>query len=246
MKLKFWLMNKAIYYFSTCDLDDAYFIQYGAKKEEILRYPFASISEKDLPQKMVDKEERKSYKKMLGIEQDLMILSVGRSVYVKGFDILLKALENMQKNVCTYFVGGQCIEEYQKIIEEKQLENVFFVDNLDYQELKKYYYAADIFVLPTRSDTWGLVINESMTYGLPVITTDNCVAGDALIENDVNGYIVETENVEQLRNAIDKLIQDEKKREQFGKYNYKLMREWTFESMGKIVFEHIHRIVGDK
>ena len=62
-----------------------------------------------------------------------------------------------------------------------------------------------------------------MTYGLPVITTDNCVAGDALIENDVNGYIVETENVEQLRNAIDKLVQDEMKREQFGKYNYKLI-----------------------
>lgn len=245
-KLKYWLMSKAKYYFSTCDLDDDYFIQYGARKEEILRYPFASISENDLPDKMVDREERKAYKKMLGIEHDLMILSVGRSVYVKGFDILLKALEKMQTNVCTHFVGGKCTDEYQEIIKEKELRNVFFVDNLDYQELKKYYYAADIFVLPTRSDTWGLVINESMTYGLPVITTDNCVAGNALIEAGTNGYIVETENVEQLRCAIDKLLQDEKKREEFGKYNYDKMREWTFEAMGKIVFEHIRKIVGNK
>lgn len=244
-KIKYWLMSKAEYYFSTCDLDDAYFIQYGATKDKILRYPFASISEVDLPDKFVDKEERKEYKRQLGIEGDLVILAVGRCVYVKGFDVLLQALKDIPKNVSTYFVGGKCEDEYTTIIEQEQLDNIYFVDNIDYQELKKYYYAADVFVLPTRSDTWGLVINEAMTYGLPIITTDKCVAGNALIEDDVNGYIVKTESVDQLRESLMKLLSDEEKRYRFGKYNYERMREWTFEAMGKIVFNHIQEIIGE-
>lgn len=242
-KIKYYLMRKAEYYFSTCDLDDAYFIQYGATKDRIRRYPFASICEADLPKESIGKEERNRYKKMLGISDKLMILSVGRSVHVKGFDILLQALKGISQEVCTYFVGGKCISEYNDIIEKEQLSNIFFIDNVDYKELKKYYYAADIFVLPTRSDTWGLVINEAMTYAIPVITTDRCVAGNALIKDGVNGYIVKTENVEQLRDALVELMSDEKKRYQFGEYSYKVMRDWTFETMGKTVFKHIQEIV---
>lgn len=143
-------------------------------------------------------------------------------------------------------MGGECTEEYKEIIDHLQLQNVHFVDNMEYSELKKFYCAADIFVLPTRSDTWGLVINEAMTYGLPVITTDQCVAGNALIENGANGYIIESENSKQLEYALQQLINDKKKRDQFGQINYEKMRDWTFEDMGKVMFEHLQTIVEQK
>lgn len=242
-KLKYFLMSKANGYFSTCDLDDEYFIQYGANKNEIMRYPFASISKVDLPLSYIDREQKNQYKKLLGITTPKMILTVGRSVYVKGFDVLLNSLQGLSKDeVSIYFVGGECKQEYRKIIKEKKIENVFFVDNISQSELKKYYCAADIFVLPTRSDTWGLVINEAMTYGLPVITTDKCVAGNALIENGKNGYIIESENDKQLNDSIKKLLADSKKRESFGKYNYSQMREWTFETMGEKIYMHLKNL----
>lgn len=242
-KLKYLLMNKAEYYFSTCEMDDAYFIQYGATKERIRRYPFASIGKKDLPDRPLRDSQKKQYKQMLNIDEKVMILSVGRSVYVKGFDILLYALKDISPKIAVYFVGGECTAEYKEIIDRLQLQNVHFVDNMEYSELKKYYCAADVFVLPTRSDTWGLVINEAMTYGLPVITTDQCVAGNALIENGINGYIVESENSEQLAQAINKLIDNETQRDQFGKINYEKMRDWTFENMGNVMFEHLQDIL---
>ena len=50
--------------------------------------------------------------------------------------------------------------------------------------------AADVFVMPTREDIWGLVINEAMAYGLPVVSTDKCIAALELVKNGRNGYII--------------------------------------------------------
>ena len=79
-------------------------------------------------------------------------------------------------------------KEYINYISEHQLTNVFFFDFMNKELLFKYYQISDLFVLPTREDIWGLVINEAMANGLPIITTDKCVAGKELI-ND-NGYII--------------------------------------------------------
>ena len=55
---------------------------------------------------------------------------------------------------------------------------------------------ADIFVHPTETDVWGLVINEAMAHGLPIITTDGCVAGLELVKNNDNGFIIPVNNID--------------------------------------------------
>ena len=77
---------------------------------------------------------------------------------------------------------------------------------LSVRNLKKYYKMADVFVLPTREDIWGLVVNEAMAYGLPVVTTDKCNAGLELIQNGENGYIVSTDNYIELEEGIRKTL----------------------------------------
>ena len=57
-----------------------------------------------------------------------------------------------------------------------------FVEFKKKEQLADYYKAADIFILPTRGDAWGLVINEAMGYGLPILTTDQCIAGVEMVE----------------------------------------------------------------
>lgn len=244
--MKYCLMHKAKFYFSTCDMDDLYFIKYGAEKEQIRRYPFASIYEKDLPTKMVNSDEKRKIKEKLGITEKLVILYVGRSVYFKGVDILLKAYGTINIDAALYCIGGKCTEEYQRIIEEYNTQGVHFVDNIEFSILKQYYMAADVFVLPTRNDTWGLVINEAMTYGLPIITTDMCVAGNALIKNKVNGFIIKSESVDELADAIQALVCNEDLRESMGRKNYELIHEWTLENMGEIMWKNIKEIVMKK
>lgn len=245
-KMKYWLMNKAEYYFSTCEMGDDYFLKYGARKDKIRRYPFASISRNQLPKEFVEESTRSNYKKKLKIMCDRMILCVARSVYVKGIDVLLKALHDVPSNVCTYIIGGKCTEEYKKIINEYNIKNIVFIPNLSAEKINYYYKAADIFVLPTRSDTWGLVISEAMIFGMPVITTNRCVAGNALIKNGINGYIVEVENSDELNSRLIQLLSDKTLRRKFGNYNYNMMHKWTYEDMGKIMANHIEQCLQER
>ena len=94
------------------------------------------------------------------------------------------------------------------IIDEKKIENIRFIDFLKKEELVEYYKAADFFVHPTREDIWGLVVNEALAYGLPVITTDKCVAGKELIVNGYNGFLVEAENEKKLAEVIEQCIEE--------------------------------------
>ena len=204
--------------------------------------------EKDIPKQQISLVEKEKLKQNLGIEAVVTILTVGRAVPVKGFDVLLKAFQDIRQKEETsvkseswhlYLLGTECIPEYQRIIREENKERIHFIDYLPFHELKKYYQASDIFVFPTRGDTWGLVINEAMANGLSVITTNRCVAGDALVEDGVNGMIVPADDADALRIAMERMTADTELCRQMGKKNYIKMRNYTLEEMGKIVYSHV-------
>lgn len=102
-------------------------------------------------------------------------------------------------------VGDEPTQEFIGMNNNMKLDNVVFVGFKTKKELKDYYIAADVFCLQTRGDVWGLVVNEAMAYGLPVITTDKCVAGIELIEDDKNGYVIPVEDYELLAEKIMKI-----------------------------------------
>lgn len=99
-----------------------------------------------------------------------------------------------------------------------------------------------------REDIWGLVINEAMAHGLPIITTDRCIAGLELIENGEGGFIVETENVEKLAYAMNILIQNEELARKMSERNLAKIKEYTIESMAKVHLQIFEMIIsrGDK
>ena len=90
-------------------------------------------------------------------------------------------------------------------------------------------------MLPTWSDVWGLVINEAMAWGLPVITTDRCVAGMELVRNGVNGYIVPIQDTAALKEACTKILSEDYA--QMGKAALETIRPYTIENMAKAHLE---------
>lgn len=226
-------------YYSTSEEGDKYLLDYGAKKDKIIRYPFTSIKETDILTDKLSETEKERIKMELGITEKKVVLSVGRFIYSKGYDVLIKASKDLGEDVGVYIVGGKPTQEYLRLKEDYSVKNVHFVDFKLKDELKKYYMCADIFVLPTRSDVWGLVINEAMACGLPVVTTDKCIAGLELIENGINGYVVRTDGVNELKDAIKKIINDENLLEDMRKNNLGKIRTYTIENMA---LSHIERI----
>ena len=233
-RLKTGMISGASAYLSTGKAADEYLIYYGAEKPKIFHYPFTTLHEKDLLNEPVSQNEKLVIRKKLEIEEEKMILSVGNFIPRKGFDILLRVAKDMDKQIGIYLVGGKETDEYRRIREELGLKNIHYIPFMNQEKLRGYYLSADIFVLPTREDIWGLVINEAMSMGLPVITTERCVAGVEMLESEC---IVPVEQEEMLsRKIMDFLDNPEILKEQ-AKRNLKKSRTYTIENMAKVHYD---------
>lgn len=230
-RLKKWLVSSADGWISSGKYTTDYLLHYGADPDRTYEYPFTSLQEADIQDAVTTAEEKTALRQQLNIPEEKCVLSIGQFIPRKGFDVLLKAAANLDKETGIYIVGGEPTEEYLRLREELGLNNVHFVGFQDKEALAKYYRASDVFVLPTREDIWGLVINEAMAYGLPVITTDRCVAGLTLIENGTNGCIVPTGNAQALAEAIQNVFAADCLK--LGAASLEKIRPYTIENMAK-------------
>ena len=238
--LKEWIKARAIgnagLYLSTCRELDQYYLHYGARADRLRRYRFSSLTEADILPRPLTAEEKQALRRELGIREERMVLSIGQFIPRKGIDLLLQAARGLDKNVGIYIIGGIPTESYLTFARENDLTGVHFVDFQKKDRLKKYYMAADLFVLPTREDIWGLVVNEAMACGLGVITTNRCNAGLELIRNRENGYLVAVEDVHALREAMLEALENT---EALGLCALETIRPYTVETMAADHMTHI-------
>lgn len=86
---------------------------------------------------------------------------------------------------------------------------------------------ADVLVLPTYSDPWGLVLNEAMACKLPVISSDIAGAAYDLISHGENGYIFKKGNIQQLATYIEDILNDEQKRIRMGQSSFDIIKDYS-------------------
>jgi len=206
-----------------------YLTHYGAREKDIQTYPFSSLWQRDIPQAVPTAREKAALRQKLGIPEEKMVVSVSRFIPSKRLDMLIHSAADLGKNVGVYLIGGEPTEEYLAVQRELGADNVHFVGFLKKDRLTEYYRAADLFALPTRTDVWGLVINESMACGLPVVTTDRCVAGLELIENGKNGFIVPVDDQQALTGAIRRVLEGDGCA--MGAAALETIRPYTIENM---------------
>lgn len=215
---------------------------YGVPDNLCRIYPFSSIWEKDimLPATI---EEKKKKRKELNIKENFVVLAVGRLVFLKNWDLLIEASRYFDPSSGFYLIGGQpegtCYEE----IAYNSPDNFYFVDFKQKETLKDYFRSADVFVLPTRHDAWGLVINEAMAYGVPVITTDMCTAGKELIDDGINGLIIKVGDREGLVSALQTLKDNPDLIDNYSKKGYEKIKGYTIETMALSYFNYINELL---
>ena len=230
------IISRAKGCFSTGKPHDEYYIKYGAKEQNIIRYPFTSLHEIDICRKISTDDEKSMLRNELGIAEKHIVLTVGRFSYMrgygKGYDVLLKVAQELDKDYGWYIVGGEATDEFKKMKEDANLYNVHFVGFLDKSQLKKYYRSADIFVLMTVNDAWGLVINEAMAQGLPIISTDRCGAALELVEENENGFVLSPGDYISLREKIETIIM-KSLYNKLGQKSIDIISHYTLEEMAR-------------
>lgn len=240
-KIKQHFIGAANAWLSTGMTTTKYLTYYGADPQRVYVYPFTSVKEKDILRHPLTVGEKQVYRDLLNMTEEKIVLSVGQFIYRKGYDILLKACKELDASTGVYIVGGKPSDEYLQLKEKFGLTHVHFVSFLTKDKLADYYRAADLFVLPTREDIWGLVVNEAMAYGLPVITTDKCIAGLEMVMDGLNGWIVPVDNADELSYAIRKPLTLDVNMviETARRYSIEKMAERHIEVFSRLITEGI-------
>ena len=176
------------------------------------------------------------------------ILAAGRldDWHYKGFDLLLQAWSNIHRSFPDWklkIAGGNDKSTLLKICKKLKIEDR--VDFLGFVDIKKEYEKAEIFVLSSRYEGFGMVLTEAMSQGCACIACDYKGRQREIIENDNQGVICPTDNEEEIAKAISNIISNRQYRQKLqenailrSKY-YELpniMARWNdiFERMGLI------------
>ena len=229
-RIKRRVISKAAACLYTADLHKEYYLTYGANPKNLYFYPFTSVKEGDILNAPLSLEEKAELRQKHSIKSGKVIAAVGSFIHRKGFDTLIKAAKDIG-DINIYFIGGTADEEYLRLKENCGADKIHFMGFKKKQELFEILRSADLMVLPTREDIWGLIINEALACGLPVITTDKCIAGLELVEKGGCGKIVEADNEKMLAQAINDFF-DGKIPFDFKSCN-QVIRGYTIEEMSK-------------
>jgi glycosyltransferase involved in cell wall biosynthesis len=150
------------------------------------------------------------------------LLAVGRLALEKGIDTLLQAADGLPVEV---FLAGTGPEEER--LRRMAGPSVRFLGNVPRDELPALYADADVLVLPSRSEPWGMTLNEAALAGLPLVSTTAAGAAWELIEDGVNGFRVPPDDAAALRIALQRLVDDETLRGAAGARSRELASRFT-------------------
>lgn len=231
--IKKYCFSGASHYFSSGKSTDEYLLFYGADSDKISYYPFTSISEKDVIATVKTYDEKLKMREKLGIAGEFVIIAIGQFIHRKGFDVLIDSLGACDKTISAYIIGGSPTEEYIAKCQKWNLNNVHFINFQPKETILKWMQASDLFVMPTRYDIWGLVVNEAMSQGLPVISSDACIAGIEMIKPGVNGYIFRSEDYEELAYYIRRCLDSISDLTNMSSKALETAREYTYEKMAE-------------
>lgn len=177
---------------------------------------------------------RRELRAGMGIAGDaLVVLTVGKLIHKKRPMDLLKAYEALgHRHKSLIFAGeGELRGELEKYVAEHNVPNVFFAGFVGQDDIGRYYAAADIFVLPSGlGETWGLVVNEAMCFGLPVIASNIVGSAADLVHSGENGYIFKLGDTAELVEKISTLADQPDLCRKFGQRSKQIIGEYTYEA----------------
>ena len=192
------------------------------------------------------RERRLELRRKYGLPEDaFIILYCGRLSPEKGSIELLKAYELVRhpKKALVLVGDGSLRQEMQDFVENHNLESIYFMGFQNRNDLGNYYALADILVLPSNKETWGLVVNEALSFSLPVVVSDQVGAGVDLVIPEENGYIFPAGDVSTLADQISILSElSDDDRRKMGEKSYALIKEWSDRDLAVPLSEYLDSV----
>jgi glycosyltransferase involved in cell wall biosynthesis len=189
-----------------------YLIHYGAKEKDIYYFPNTSDVDFFIAESDKYRHKKNEIKKQLGIKSKYIVLYVGRLTKEKGLPTLLEAFKETKSshdNITLLIIGeGKLRDDLEGFIRKKEIADVRFEGFVENKGLPLYYAIADIFVLPSRNEPWGVVVSEAMACALPIILSDKVGCRGDLLMEDKNGFCFKNDASGQLASYIERFLKN--------------------------------------
>lgn len=145
---------------------------------------------------------------------------------------------------CLVFVGsGEQEVELQRCAQSERIPDVHFLGFRNQSALPELYALADIFVLPSENEPWGLVINEVMSASLPVVAAAEIGAAADLVQHGVNGFVYRAGDIASLTHHLGLLARNRRLREEMGERSRQRIATWDMELCVQGVHEALRAVM---
>lgn len=206
-----WVYKNVDYVLSPGKASDLYFLKSGLNASKIIRAPHSIDNERFISFTNEESKQLHELKNRLSISNnDFIFLFAGKFIEKKNPLLLIKAFEllaSKNNSVRLLLVGSGELEIKMRAesahLPEFISTRIHFLPFQDQQEIKLVYRVANVFVLPSISETWGLSVNESMASGTPVLVSNKCGCSFDLVKDGENGLVFESNNLTDLFNKME-------------------------------------------
>jgi len=227
----------------------AYFLKHNLKEEQLVYSPHAIDNSRfEDNEKNEFKRRASKWRYNLGYDDsDILILYAGKLEEVKNIEVLIEGFKNVlkqqkskqmliHKKLKLLIVGDGILKNKLRKISEG-INSIHFLPFQNQSNMPVLYRMADLFCLPSRSETWGMAVNEAMACEVPVLISSKVGCAPDLVIPGYNGEMFESNNTDEIVRKIFYLLeQDLKLMGNNAKFHIK---NWSFENKCKAVEAHI-------
>jgi glycosyltransferase involved in cell wall biosynthesis len=226
-----------------------WFEHYGVPRDRLFAVPYCVDNERLRRAHARLAPDRAKLRRSFGLPQDQpMFLAVSRLVAKKQPLAILEAFRRARERVaCSLLVvgSGELEEAIRHDVAHRGIPDVALAGSLSQSEIPRAYSCADAFVLfSALNETWGLVVNEAMNFGLPVLVSDKVGSGTDLVHDGYNGYVIAVEDVEALSGHLVRIAEDPELRERLGRRSLEIIADWDVEGAAQGIVNAVAAAVG--
>lgn len=222
-------MADAFFCFGKSSVD--YLISLGIEKNKIAVSNAAVIDETLV--KSAFREAKEKNEKPL----QKTFVYVGRLAPEKNLQMLTDVFMQLQttSDWKLLFVGdGPMRGELQQLASKStKPENIQFAGGFPWYEVPRWLAQSDVLILPSISEPWGLVVNEAMVCGLPVVVSQTCGCVEDLVINKQNGFVIDPQNAATLKNALQFFTDNPDKIDAMGKASEELVAPFNSQHVAQ-------------
>ena len=239
-----WVYRHIDFAFYVGENNKNYFSAHGLKPAQLIYAPHAVDNERFAGPAARYEEQAIEIRKNLGIQtNDLVLLFAGKFEAKKNPFFLINLLNRISdQRLKILFAGSGALQSDLKSLAAKD-DRILLMDFQNQQIMPAIYRVANLFILPSAGpgETWGLAINEAMASGRAVIASNKTGGAIDLIEDEVNGLILDLTNKAPLEELIQSSFNDKEKLLEMGRQSQLRIQSFTFSHIATAVEDCMQR-----